>query len=516
MTEIKNEQVGEDKKSKSEQLGDIGWGVLLLMLEIILQGVSNLPRGVPLSLFGSTIFLIFYVVQKRGKKYRWLYLIPTVAVLGLAFYFLPLFLAAALTAIVMTVISPAVVTLMAEKWRSIYLLRPGIVAGVWALLAILAVLAYTNPPMVQKAMMKFKQTKEHVFVLLAQFESESDQAGRSFTASLYQELKDRTEKPVEVPVADTAFSFAIVIKQMAEVQDEQKLKEEAKGRKADLGVLGKYREYEQDGKRKTVVKKLRAIIFNQKIAQVFESAQPFDELYEFSVQPEDTITIVEEVSDVIEYVLGVAVNYELVRKALEAEGYRRKVFLVEINERYEKLAVRLGDVSLGEFHRGNGFYRAASETSTPSIDLFKAASQAYRKSITLFQQAHGPLKREPSRTYLNWAITLKKMFEISDVKAYADTVAWVYKEVCARYPSYEAYRDRTQFLLKQLGEMFVTKACPLKEFATMCDEFVECGTRLQGLIVTDMRRPPAEKQNEIGSIGEEIEMVRTYKREYGT
>ena len=480
---------------------------ILLPLLFLLQGaileylsdVLSAKTGI-LLLILTSFLAAPVVVWKMGRAYSWVYLIPSLGLLALAFERLPFFLGAAFVVFIAAWANHIALNFFFQRdHRKKRVLQ--IASAVTAVIGI-AVCLMLNRNSVKVI------PPEHVHVALTPFQSWPKEDGLAFREQLFIELNYRTAAPIAITVGDTTYAITISVDTTA-LADTVELREEARKKNYDLAVLGTYRKQNQE-----VVKDMRAIIFDPGITEILESPQPFNDLYEFSVQPQDSITIAGKVGNVVEYILGVAVNYEMIRRTREEKGFRRRSFLQQINERYEQMAIDLGDSSLAQFHRGNSFYRAALDARDPALDLYRDASEAYRRSVHLFQEIPSPIKREPTKAYLNWGLTLQKLYEITGEKAYADSARVVYREACNRHPSYLVFRDRTDFLLKFIGEQFVSKRLSVEEFKGLCEEFVASGHRLQSLLAEDLARDPMETQNVIKRVAEEIVAVQVYQREY--
>ena len=301
---------------------------------------------------------------------------------------------------------------------------------------------------------------------------------------------------------------------------EEQLKIKAKARGFDLIIRGRYQDptkFGEEGGWK--VKGLRAIILDKELEETLESAQPINSLYEFGLQ-QSNITVVDEVSDVIEYISGIAVNNELLKRAKDATPNRRSDLLISYANEYGKLMKDLGYISISEFYKGNGLYREALVSKNP-LAFLRKANIAYRNSEMEWEGENhpAPFKQNLLKVSLNRGLTMRRICSNSDNQRDVDEGIDVYRKVCGKYKeSYQAFRDRTFFLLDIIQQEYHDGKYRMSkvQFNNICDEYINAANQLIDINYADQERHKDELQKERESIQTEIQDVKYYAKNITT
>ncbi|MCI0515855.1 hypothetical protein L0128_21795 [candidate division KSB1 bacterium] len=265
--------------------------------------------------------------------------------------------------------------------------------------------------------------EKEILVFIPNFESPVMAEGAKFADRFYNQLKNKLEYPIEIGTHD---SVTIRIQRINAVLNKTDLRSQRQISHASLGVLGKYRIYQEHGLKKEQIEEYQVVFLEARVASIFREPKPFGEFYEFMLNFEDIkvdhndVVSPEEIASYgVEYVVNMAGNARLLEHAAKEKGWDQNEILHQLHTRLESLGKLIHNPSLAYFHAGNSYLRAAKEPYLNAKEksiLYKNAIAAYQVSIdSLWTIPSNCLLKHsrPERPYLNLIYTYQKLDSVT-------------------------------------------------------------------------------------------------------
>jgi len=355
---------------------------------------------------------------------------------------------------------------------------------------------------------QFEKVDQVIGVIISAFKSPTPGDGAAFAGSLFTQLNNTIISPLQIALADTSLSLEIKVQQMNAVLDATEMKKRGKRRNADLGVIGNYRCYIEQGKHKEEITDFKVVILDTLIATVFKEKQPFDSLYDFIVPIEnisvtrgDSIPAKELASSAVKYITEMAGNAKLLQTATQVRGWDRDQALSELHKRLTNLGNLINNKSLSRFHWGNSLVRSAMNPQLTLADqrqLYRGAINAYWTAIRSFAKSDSSqIKLEhPERIYFNLAWSYVQLGLLCDNSAYKDSAEAVFDAAIAQYPNRETLEEQFVFLSERCEEEFVLQKNPsrLVRAEQLFKKYQVCTDALEKVILLESRTLSEENQ----------------------